>query len=194
MRFIRFTGGVAWRLALVFLAFMFISALVPQAAPQMGVAEAADGYYWRSATWWMDDSNDTFNGGQIYRVKVQLTWQTKDPSPVCYETANAAPDGTKITAFSDGIYPCPWYRTNHFYPSTNFSVVCWVSNSFLLSTGIDYCGKFGGWNWSPPYYFIYGALFHACVGVYGTIFSYCHFFKTAGYVEGSSIRIWNSTS
>lgn len=187
-------------LFLVVVALLAVGA--PQSAPQLGgpLPVAAAGWYNRTATWWMDDSKDNNPGGQVYRVKMSLAWQTRDYHGTCYVSTPAAPDGTGQAAYTN-VPKCAKYDdlfrlvpANHFFPSQNLQVQCWVSNAFLLTVGIDYCGPITSQQNYPPYYFVYGARFHVCIGIYGTPFSYCDYFTSRVTVLGSSLWIWNSGS
>lgn len=178
---------------------IFLAHVAPQTAPQVvrpveAQIAPSPSYYTRTAVWWLDGSTEAYERSGVFRVKVGLNWQTTDPKAACHPSGPAAPDGTPQWRFTN-LPLCPYPEWKYGGASKAFSPTCWVANSFLVNTTIDYCGKF---DWlqqhNPPYYHVYGAIFRVCIGIPNTILSYCGRYITKATIQGSMVRIWNTSN
>lgn len=188
-----------WLAVLFVLVLLAISS--PSSAP-FGVqyADAASYPYTRYATWKFDDSSDTSSGSGFYRVQMAVSWQTSDPSGVCYQPYSTGVRGSSQHAYLGSIPQCVHsaYGPNptHFYPSRILSVSCWVASSVVYAVLIDQCGQLLDPQNYPPYWWTVGARIRVCLGIVisGTPLGVCYGFKSALYIEGSSVYVHQSPS
>ena len=188
------------KLAAMAVAIILFSALAPASVPLVQPAEAAAGWHNRTATWWFDDSSDNGSLGSnlgLYRVKMTVSWQTTDPRPPCFVSQAAAPNGTWQRRFLPAwIYRCDskgvFAIRDHWYPTQNVSVSCWVDRSLVVAVHIDVCGQLADPQTSHPYWWTPGSIFSLCLGIPNTPFSWCNGgFRSRLLILGSSITVWN---